>query len=124
VNGSVTLSVIALLSLLVRSYADTRYILVEDYAQLGSGFVVIWILGFTALIGGWIWALLAAAKGSRQALIGLFAYALLTGLGAGAASLLLFASVPAEVVIFSACLVTGLASSVSIVFQLQRSRSR
>jgi hypothetical protein len=123
-DGSIALSLLALLSLLARSYVDTRYILVEDYADQGMGFVIVWILAFTLIIGGWIWALLAAARGSRRALIGMFVYALLTGVGAGAASILLFTSQLAEVFIFTASLVTGLAASISIAFQLRIRRKR
>jgi hypothetical protein len=71
VRGSLVLSFLALLSVLVRSYYDTRSILVEDFGHLGRGFTLVWILGFTAIIGGWIWALMSAARGSRAALIAL-----------------------------------------------------
>jgi uncharacterized YccA/Bax inhibitor family protein len=118
-KGVVALSFVALLSLLVRSYADTRFILVEDYGHFGMGFVVLWILGYTAIVGGWIWALVAAAGGSRRALIALLAYALVTGLGFGVASLVLFASVPAEVLIFSASLITGVLAATSVSFRLR-----
>lgn len=121
-NGAITLSMIALFSLLARSYADTRYILVEDFGSLGMGIVVLWIIGYTAIIGGWIWSLVAAAKGSRRALVILLVYALLTALWFGAGSLVQYASVPAEYIIFSLSLITGVLATLSVSLQLRETR--
>jgi uncharacterized YccA/Bax inhibitor family protein len=107
-----------------RSYFDTRYILVEDFGSLGTGFVALWILGYTAIIGGWMWALLAATSDRPGAWITLLGFALLTGLGFGAASLLAFANFAAEFVLFGASLVAGALASVAVGLQLQRVSSR
>lgn len=52
-EGLVTLSYVALISLLVRSYVDTRFILVEDFSDLGESFVAVWIAGFIVIIRPW-----------------------------------------------------------------------
>ncbi len=117
-DGAITLSLLALLGLLVRSYADTRYILVEDFNSLGSGFVVLWIFGYTAIIGGWIWALLAASYRRRGGWIALFIFTLLTALIFGAASLLVFANFTVEFVLFGANLITGTLASIAVGLQL------
>jgi hypothetical protein len=114
-NGALVLSFTALLSLLARSYYDVRFILTEEYSQLIPGMDTLWIFGFTAFVGLNIAFLLAAAaNGSRGAWIGLFAYNLLTGLGGGLGSLLVFTSNTLELVIFTASLVTGILAAVSV----------
>lgn len=110
--GGVALSFAALLTLLVRSYTDTRYILVEDFGSLGTGFVAVWIVGYVAIIGVWVWALLRAqAADSRGAWLTLLGLGLLTGLGLGAASLVAFANLRVELVVYGANLIVGIASS-------------
>ncbi|MGD2206925.1 MAG: hypothetical protein PVH17_09110 [Anaerolineae bacterium] len=89
-NGALTLSVLALLSLLGRTFLDYRYVFAEDFPSYGPGSVGLATLFFVAFAGGWIWALLAAADGRRGAWIALLVFALLTGLGLGAASILAF----------------------------------
>lgn len=119
--GCIALSFVALLTLLVRSYTDTRYILVEDFSALGPGFVALWSLGYAAIIGGWVWALLrAAARDTRAAWMVLLGLGLLTGLGFGAASLVAFANFGVELVVYGANLIAGIASSVAAAGQLRR----
>lgn len=119
--GCIALSFVALVTLLVRSYTDTRYILVEDFSDLGPGFIVIWITGYAALIGGWVWALLRAAttdaRGPWTALLG---FALLTGLGFGAASWLAYADFGVELLVYGANLIVGIAASAASGIQLRR----
>ena len=119
--GCIAVSYVALATLLVRSYTDTRYILVEDFSALGPGFVGIWIIGYTTLICGWVWALLRAATGDgRGAWTALFGLGLLTGIGFGAASLLAYANFRLELLVFGANLITGVAASVASGIQLRR----
>jgi hypothetical protein len=114
-NGALVMSLIALLSLLARSYYDVRFILTEEFSPLMPGMDTLWIFGFTAFVGLNIAFLLAAtANGSRGAWIGLFAYNLLTGLGGGLGSLLVFTSNTLELVIFTASLVAGSLAVVSV----------
>jgi len=120
IKGVLWLSFIALLSLLARSYVDTAFILAEDYSKFGAGFTVVWVLGFTAISGGWVWALVAAAGGNRKSLTVLLVYALVCALGFGAGSLIAYVSYPIEYLIFGANLVTGAVAATS-VFQHLRS---
>jgi hypothetical protein len=123
-NGALVLSLIALLSLLARSYYDIRFILTEEYSPLMPGMDTIWIFGFTAFVGlNLAFLLAAAANGSRGAWMGLFAFNLLTGLGGGAGSLLAFTSNTLELVIFTASLVTGLLAAMSVGPQLMKGKA-
>ncbi len=122
-NGVVTLSVVALLTLVGRTFLDARYVLTEDYPDAGKGMVGLSILGFLALVGGWIWALLATAGGSQAAMIVLMVLNVLTGLGAGAASLLAFhpvmpsAKPMGEIALWSN-LIVGVIASISVGLRL------
>lgn len=119
--GCIALSYVALVTLLVRSYTDTRYILVEDFGDLGPGFVGIWITGYAALIGGWVWALLRAATADgRGAWTALLGFGLLTGLGFGAASLLAYADLRVELLVYGANMIMGIAASAASGLQLRR----
>lgn len=117
-EGLVTLSYVALISLLVRSYVDTRFILVEDFSDLGESFVAVWIAGFTVIIGGWIWALIAFEMGSRKSVAWLLVFALVTALGFGAGSLLSFVSFPIEIAVFGASLIAGSLAAISAFLQI------
>lgn len=118
-GGAIPLSVVALLSLLWRSLLDVRFVLVEDMPEAGKGVTAVWTLFIVALIGGWIWALLAAQDGGRGGLIALFILALVSGLLGGAASLIAFrpimpsATPMGEIAIWSN-LVTGVLAAISV----------
>ena len=66
-NGAVTLSVIALLTELWRAFVDFQH----EYSNFlnSTGAVLLGTLLYTALFGGWAWALRCAMRGSRSALI-------------------------------------------------------
>ena len=66
-NGAITLSVIALLTELWRAFVDFQY----EYSNFlnSMGALLLATLLYTALFGGWAWALLRAMRGSRSALI-------------------------------------------------------
>lgn len=62
-TGTLILSILGLLSFLARAFVDFRFV----YAELGLeasalGFA---ILIHLALVGGWIWAIVAASRGRR-----------------------------------------------------------
>jgi K+-transporting ATPase A subunit len=121
-KGAVTLSFAALLSLLARSYADMGFEFPGWIDHFGMGVTPLWILGWTAIAGGWIWALLrAVARGGRGTWMILFVYALLTGLGSGLASLLAFANFAAYSV-FWLSLAAGALAAVAAAFQLWGAR--
>ena len=121
-NGVVLLSFLALISLLFRSYTDTAYILPGDYSGFGTNFSILWFFGYTAILGGWIWALGAAGKDSRGGLIALLVYSIIVTLGFGAISLLVFISYPVEILIYGSNLLLGSVAFVSILFRLRASR--
>lgn len=121
-NGVVSLSFLALLSLLFRSYMDTAYILPGDYSGFGTNFSILWFFGYTAILGGWIWALVAAGKDSRGGLITLLVYSMVVSLGFGAVSLLTFVSYPVEILIFGSNILFGFIAFVSILFRLRATR--
>ena len=66
-NGAITLTVIALLTELWRAFVDFQY----EYSQVltNVGSLLLATLVYTALFGGWAWALLRARRGNRSALI-------------------------------------------------------
>ncbi|MEJ2265510.1 MAG: hypothetical protein P8X95_18875 [Anaerolineales bacterium] len=121
-KGALTLSLIALLTLLARSYYDTRFILTEEFSPLAPGMDTWGIIGYTAIVGGNIAILLAATGNSRAAWIALLVYNLFTGLGMGAGSLVVYLSNTLELVIFTASLITGVPAALSVGFQLRRGR--
>jgi hypothetical protein len=51
-SGLLALSYLALLSLVVRSRIDARFIVAENLADLEERFIAVWIVGFTAAIWG------------------------------------------------------------------------
>ena len=125
-NGAITLSVMALLTLLGRISLDARYVLAEEYAFWGPGPVGLATLLYVAFAGGWTWALLAAAGGSRGAWIALLGFALLTGLGLGAASILAFwppmqSATPLGEIALLSNLVFGLLAALAAWLQLRQS---
>jgi len=66
-NGTITLSVVAFLTFLGRAFMDWRY----EYPNqdpVGNGDTSTALI-YMVLIGGWLWGLLAASRGSRRGLI-------------------------------------------------------
>lgn len=51
----------SVLSMLLRSYYDIRYIHVEEFSGLMPGMDMFWFLGFMLVVGGHMAALVAAA---------------------------------------------------------------
>ena len=121
-NGAVLLSFFAMLSLLFRSYIDTAYILPGDYSGFGTNFSILWFFGYTAILGGWIWALIAAGKDSRGGLITSLVYSIIVALIFGAISLLVFVSYPVEILVYGANFLFGSIAFVSILFRLRATR--
>jgi len=121
-NGMIVLSFLALLSLLFRSYADTAYILPGDYSGFGTNFSILWFFGYTAILGGWIWTIVAAGKDSRGGLITLLIYSIVVALVFGVLSLLIFVSYPVEILIYGSNLLFGSIAFVSVLFRLRTTR--
>lgn len=125
VDIAIAFSVIALLSLLGRTSLDYRYVFAEDFPAWGPGLVGLVTLLYVAIAGGWIWALLAAARGRRGAWIILLGFALLTGLGLGAASIVRFwppmqSATPLGEIALLADLVFGLLAALTAWLQLRQ----
>jgi len=121
-NGVILFSFLALLSLLFRSYTDTAYILPGDYSGFGTNFSILWFFSYTAILGGWIWALVAAGKDSRGGLVTLLVYSIIVTLVFGTISLLVFVSYPVEILIYGSNLLFGSVAFVSILFRLRTTR--
>jgi len=122
-DGILTLSTIALLSLMARTFMDFRYVFPEDMANLNVR-ATGWVIFFYSLIfGGWIWALLAAQGGSSIAMLINLAFDLLTGLGAGLASYIFFrpfctAARPVADISIAANLIFGISASILALLYL------
>ena len=121
-NRVLLLSFFALLSLLFRSYTDTAYILPGDYSGFGPNFSTVWFFGYTAILGGWIWALVAAGKDSQGGLKALLVYSMVIALVFGAFSLLVFVSYPVEILIYGSNLLLGSIAFVSVFLRLRTIR--
>jgi len=67
-NGTIALSIIAFLTFLGRAFLDWRY--QYPLSDPGGNWDTLTALIYMLLIGGWLWELLAAARGSRRGLIG------------------------------------------------------
>lgn len=87
-NGTITLSVIALLTFLGRGFMDWRY---EYPQQDPSGtFDLPGALLYMAFAGIWIWAALAAVRCSRRGLIALLILALVLNVALALATYFVF----------------------------------
>ena len=129
-NGAVTLSAIALLTLLARAMGlDALFVLpnevgVREDQPLTVAVLILWVI---VLFGGWIWALLAAVRGGRGGVIAALIFSLFSGL-LGAFTLLVFcsgkrcAAWPIGNIVVWAELITGLAASVALGLQLRAGR--
>ena len=77
-NTVVLLSMLSLLLMLERAFLDFRYVALEMEAPTAMmPFTAPYLAFALVLFGGWIWALLAAQRGGRGALIALLAFSLL-----------------------------------------------
>lgn len=129
-NGAVTLSVFALLTLLARTMGlDAMFVLpgemgVRQDQPTTVALIVLWTV---ALFGGWIWALLVAMRGSRRGLIAALVFSLLSGLLGGMTLLVLCpdgcAVYPLGNIIVWAEFIIGLAASLALGLQIWGKRA-
>jgi len=101
---------------------DTAYILPGDYSGFGTNFSILWFFGYAVILGGWIWALVAAGKDRRGGLIVLLVYAIVVALFFGAVSLLVFVSYPVEIIIYGSNFLFGSIAFISVLFRLWATR--
>lgn len=131
-NAAITLSTIALLTLLARlTFLDALYVpeirvmLPEDQSvAIGVTMVV-----YMVFVGGWIRALLTSAQGNRAGLIVSLIYSLFTAFGGGLITLVALcpngcAAYPIGNGIVWANLISGLAASAVLVYRLMRLSAR
>jgi hypothetical protein len=127
-HGAVALSAIAMLALLARITGIDALVVMPSEMGVREDQVLtvgLFMLGVAALYGAWIWALLAAARGSRGGVIVALIFSLLTALFGGLFTLVILcqpgcAAAPAGNIVVWAELLTGLAASVALLAQLRR----
>ena len=130
-RGAVALSVIAMLTLLARlTGLDALVVLPSEMGVQEDQVLTVglFMLGVATLFGAWIWALLAATRGSRGGVIVALIFSLLTAVFGGLYTLVALcqpgcAAPPVGNIIVWAELITGLAASVALGLELGRSGS-
>jgi hypothetical protein len=125
-SGAITLSVIGLLTWLGRLFLDWAYEINGDDRTL-----TILALVFVSFVGGWVWAMLAAVRGSRLGLIACLIFVL--SLDVRFAFLMYFFwCPPAHCPSFPnqglwpwtwAHLISGLLAAIALVFQLRQMKA-
>ncbi len=95
-NGAIALSIIALVSAAGRiTFVDALFVS-EFRNQVPENqpvTIALHMLGYMLFVGGWVWALLAAGRGSRAGLIVALIFSLLVGVGGGLVTILFFCPV-------------------------------
>lgn len=125
VRTALVLSWVALLGFFARSIIDFVYVYPEQLPDLTS--VVIMIVVYTVVIGGWIGALLALAAGRRQGAIACLGFSLLPIL-LGLSVAVVFCPFPCATaapvadILNVGCLVLGVISAVNLVLHLRSAR--
>ena len=128
-NGAIALSFVAYVTGLARLMLDARF--VSEFADFMGDQprqVALVMLVFIVFFGGWVWALLAAVRGSRSGLIGALVCSLLLALGDGLAAVIVFCPTPCPTVpplsdiIIWANLISGLVAAAALGLQLAKAR--
>jgi hypothetical protein len=93
-DGTITLTAIALLSLIGRTFVDFQFV----YPEFASGALMagLSVLSMVALFGGFLWGLLAATRGSRGGLIACLIFTVLLSLGGGIGTLVSLCPSPCQ----------------------------
>jgi hypothetical protein len=132
VRGALTLAAIAFLGGLAQVILIVGF--VSEFARFvrqdQPGQLALVILVFLGYFGGWVWALLAAARGSRSGLIGALIFSLVLALLWSLPNIVVFcpaapfgsgcAAWPVGDILQWAGLVVGLAASAALGLQLRR----
>lgn len=95
-NGAIALSIIALVSAVGRTIFLDALFVTEFRNQVPENqpvTIALYMLGYMLFVGGWVWALLAASRGSRAGLIVALIFSLLVGVGGGLLTILFFCPV-------------------------------
>jgi hypothetical protein len=129
-NTTIVLSVLAFLTGIARLILDVRFV-PEVFSALPEdqpGQTALVILLFVVLDGGWLWALITAARSSRRGLIALLILNLILGFGWGLGTLVAFCPIPCQVakpltdMVTLSNVIVGLAAALAIGLYL-RSKS-
>lgn len=91
-NGAITLSAIAFVLFLGRTFLDFQFVLPEFMSTTSQ--VITGVLLSMVIFGAWLWGLLAGARGNRGAMVMAFIFPLLFGVGAGIGTLISFCPSP------------------------------
>jgi len=128
-NGAITLSVIGFLTWLGRLFMDWRYEsqLMGAAGSIQEAFNVLLLLAFA---GGWVWAMLAAIRGSRGGLLACLIFALLLDIGFALLMYFFWCPPSRGCNVFStiyswnwAHLIAGLLAAIALVFQLRQKKA-
>ena len=129
-NGAITLSTIAFLTLMARlTFLDALYV-PEFGVMLPESqpvTIALTMVVYMIFAGSWIWSLLAAARGSRAGFVVSLLFCLFTALGGGLLTLLALcpddcAAWPMGNIIVWANLISGLAAALALILQLRRTQ--
>lgn len=93
-NGAIALSAISLVSFLGRTLLDAQYVFPEFASTPSLSAVTVGL--YSILLGAWLWALLAGARGSRRGLIAVLVMTLLLCIGTALATLISFCPSPCK----------------------------
>jgi hypothetical protein len=91
-NGVITLSAIALLTYLARTFVDFQFVIGEFVRN--AGIAAIAATACSALFGGWFWSVAKIKHGSRTALIAAFSFTLIFCIGMGVSTIVVFCPSP------------------------------
>jgi hypothetical protein len=127
-NGAITFSIFAFLTMMARiTFLDAMFVpefrnfLPEDQ-PVNIALMMLW---YMVVIGGWVWALISATRGSRRGLIVSLIYSLFVALGGGLLTLLLLcpagcAAWPVGNLIVWLNLISGLMASFALGIHLNQ----
>jgi hypothetical protein len=127
-NGAITFGIIAFLTMMARTtLVDALFVsefrnMLPENQPVTIGLVM---LVYMVFVGGWVWSLLAAARGSRAGLIVSLIFSLIVALAGGLLTLLAFcpngcAAWPVGNIIVWANLISGLVASIALGLQLRQ----
>jgi hypothetical protein len=92
-EGAVTLSAVAFVVFVARSLLDFQFVIGQEVASTTAQEAIA-VLFYTALVGGWLWAMFAAARSSRAGLIAALLFDLVFAFGLGIGTLVSFCPSP------------------------------
>lgn len=95
-RAALALAGLAYLAFLGRAFLDWRFVFGEFISEGAMGTTAAALAFYVAISGIWLWALMAAARGSRPALLALAGLAIVMLVGGGLATLVSFCPSPCQ----------------------------